>query len=260
MTLLRSTLLLLSPALLLYSVQAQQSIPWTVHDIYYPAVKTPAPAKTDWSPDGKFLSFRAPDGSFGTIDPQTGERTTVTPAGKLAGIATRPVSEKDRDHRTRYSQKPYFWSPDGTRVLFDEDGTLWLNALKTGEVTKIGDTAQGSGDDVQWAPDGKTISYLHNHNLYALKPGGAPAALTATTDPNLLNGEVDWVYLEELKARSNYSWAPDSRHLAYIQMDETKVPTYPLVDWIPTDAAVDAQKYPQAGDPNPAVRVGVVGA
>ena len=63
--------------------------------------------------------------------------------------------------------------------------------------------------------------------------------LTATTDPNLLNGEVDWVYLEELKVRTNYSWSPDSTHIAYVQMDETKVPTYPIADWIPTHAAVD---------------------
>jgi dipeptidyl-peptidase-4 len=69
---------------------------------------------------------------------------------------------------------------------------------------------------------------------------------------------VDWVYEEELDVRSNYFWSPDSKKLAYLQMNEEKVPEYPLTDWIPTHATVDEQRYPQPGDPNPAVRVGVV--
>ncbi len=257
----RSALLLFSPLLAVSPLAlGQANTPWTVHDIYYTAAKPPAPAKTEWSPDGKLLSYRDPDGTFGAYNAATGETQILTRAGKLAGVSARPVSEKDKDHRARYGQKAYFWSPDGSEVLFDEDGTLWLDTLKTDAVRQIGDTGQGSGDDVQWSPDGKTITYLHNGNLYALRPGSAPVPLTATTDPNLLNGGVDWVYLEELAARSNYSWSPDSQHVAYTQMDETKVPAYPLVDWIPTHATVDEQKYPQPGDPNPAVKVGVVSA
>lgn len=234
---------------------------WTVHDIYYPATTgLAAPAETGWSPDGSMLSYREPDGTLSALSVATGTRTPLTPGTKLAGTAARTIGEKDRDHRTRYGQKGYFWSPDGKQVLFDEDGTLWLDSLNSGTVRQVGDTGQGSGDDVKFSPDGKTISYVHNHNLYALRDGAQPVALTATTDSNLLNGEVDWVYLEELKVRTNYSWSPDSQRLAYVQMDETKVPTYPLTDWIPTHATVDEQKYPQAGDPNPAVKVGIVAA
>ena len=145
-------------------------------------------------------------------------------------------------------------------MLWDENGTLWLDRVATQEVQQIGDTGQGSGDDVQFSPDGKLIAYIHNHNLYVVSDGKQPVALTNTTDPNLRNGETDWVYLEELAVRTNYSWAPDSEHIAYLQMDETKVPTYPIVDWIPTHATVDEQKYPQPGDPNPAVRLGIVAA
>ena len=264
MSTLRRFSLLLSPVLLTaaaFAVPATPQTLWTVHDIYYPHSTGPAsPAETEWSPDGNRLSYRAPDGALGAIDARTGARTVLTPGVKLNGVARRPVDEKDRDHRTRYQQKGYFWSPDGSEVLFDEDGTLWLDSLKTGAVRQVGDTGQGSGDDVQFSPDGTTVSYLHNHNLYALRPGSAPVPLTATTNPNLLNGEVDWVYLEELKVRTNYSWSPDSAHIAYVQMDETRVPSYPIADWIPTHATVDEQKYPQPGDPNPAVRVGIVAA
>jgi dipeptidyl-peptidase-4 len=60
--------------------------------------------------------------------------------------------------------------------------------------------------------------------------------------------------------RSNYFWSPDSKSLAYLQMNENEVPEYPIVDWIPTHALVDLQRFPQPGDPNPDVRVGVVSA
>ena len=43
-------------------------------------------------------------------------------------------------------------------------------------------------------------------------------------------------------------------------MDETKVPAYPIVNWMPTHPGVDMEKYPKAGDPNPVVRLGVVSA
>ena len=38
--------------------------------------------------------------------------------------------------------------------------------------------------------------------------------------------------------RSNYFWSPDSKHIAYLQMDEATVPTYPITDWIPTHSTV----------------------
>jgi dipeptidyl-peptidase-4 len=76
----------------------------------------------------------------------------------------------------------------------------------------------------------------------------------------VLNGEVDWVYEEELDVRSNYFWSPDSTRLAYLQMDEKNVPEYPITDWIPVHPTIDKQRYPQPGDANPEVRVGVVAA
>ena len=93
-----------------------------------------------------------------------------------------------------------------------------------------------------------------------MTPVRPPPVVAPSPSETTLNGKVDWVYEEELETRSNYFWSPDSRRLAYLQMNETEVPQYPLVDWLPTHATVDLQRYPQPGDPNPDVRVGVVSA
>jgi dipeptidyl-peptidase-4 len=258
-----------APAALLTDATAQTSQPssghsgWTVSDIFGAGAVhgAPAPSDSSWSPDGSRYTYRSAAEGLVSVDAKTGSRTVLVPEAKLKQVSHREVNEKDKDHRNRYSQPGYLWSPGAKQLLFDMDGTLWLDTLADGSLRQVGDSGQGSGDDAKFSPDGKAISYLHAHNLYVIEPGhGEPVALTHTTDAALLNGEVDWVYLEELKVRTNYAWAPDSGHVAYVQMNETKVPEYPLVDWIPTHATLDMQRYPQPGDANPVVRLGVVGA
>src|SRR6185437_11526957 len=116
----------------------------------------------------------------------------------------------------------------------------------------------------KFSPNGQVISFVRNHGLSVVRPGDlnipGPFPIAPAPNPTTTNGEVDWVYEEELDVRSNYFWSPDSKNIAFLQMNETAVPLYPITDWIPTHATVDMQHYPQPGDPNPDVRIGVVGA
>ncbi len=63
--------------------------------------------------------------------------------------------------------------------------------------------------------------------VYKLREGGVIVKLTDSSSPRVLNGAVDWLYKEELDVRSNYFWSPDSKHIAYLQTNETSVPEYP---------------------------------
>ncbi len=109
-------------------------------------------------------------------------------------------------------------------------------------------------------PTARRVSYIRKHNIYVHPVGhDEERQLTKDGSETLLNGEVDWVYEEELYSRSNYFWSPDGKQIVFLQMNEAEVPTYPITDWIPTHATVDQEKYPQPGDPNPGVRLAVVG-
>jgi len=225
------------------------------------------PHDSVWSPDGRLLTFMAGDAQIGqpgdivAIDAATGKGSVLASAEQLSRLGSAEINEKDRDHRSRYSMSSFLWADDSKHLLLDQGGRLWLYDIAAGTGTLVVDTGAGSGDDPKFSPDAKSVSYLRNHNLYVhpvAATGAKETALTADAAPTLLNGEVDWVYLEELDVRSNYFWSPDSSAIAYLQADEAKVPEYPITDFVPTHATIDQQRYPQPGDPNPAVRIGIV--
>jgi len=251
-------------ALLAQPLRAQTDHPWTIAEIFgHPGSLTgEAPEGISWSPDGRFATWIDEEGNLDAIQLPDAKPKKLIPYNKISVLLNAALPERDRDHRARYDQPDYIWAPDSEHILFDTNGALWLYTLKNGTGVQIGNSGLMSGDDVKFSPNGQFVSYIHDDNLYLQRPDGSapPLALTTTHDPTLLNGEVDWVYLEELDVRSNYFWSPDSRSLAYLQMNEANVPQYPLVDWIPVHANVEEQRYPQPGDPNPGVHVGVVGA
>jgi len=220
------------------------------------------PDEFAWSPDGKRATYLN-DGELMEVSFATGKTDVLVSREKLASLAGAKESETDRDHRERYKMAGHLWAPDATHLLFDANGHLWLYDLNKNTGAEVAFAGEASGDDPKFSPNGESISFIRDHGLAVarLKKAGTPMTIVAPApNANVLNGEVDWVYEEELATRSNYFWSPDSEHLAYLQMDESAVPEYPIADWIPTHATVAMQRYPQPGDPNPSVRVGVVSA
>jgi len=254
-------LVLLAAACLPLAAQSAAK-PLTVDVIYGhgPMIGHP-PSELTWSPDSKHLTYLE-KGELMEIALSTGKPQVLVSREQMAKLAGGSDTEKDRDHRERYKMASYLWSPDARSLLFDVDGKLWLYdlAAKTGE--QVGSTGSASGNDPKFSPDGKQISFIRNHGLAVLALGKDGKAVDVAPAPNdsTWRGEVDWVYSEELDVRTNYIWAPDSARLAFLEMDESALPVYPLTDWIPVHGTVDGQRYPQPGDPNPSVRLGVARA
>jgi dipeptidyl-peptidase 4 len=232
------------------------------------------PETVKWSPDGTRVSYVLRDdsgehGQLHYIDVANGKPAVLVATEKLASLSPpenaggkQNKDDRERERRSRYSIAGYHWAPDSKHLLFDSKGQLWYYTLESGTGVQITAGADPSGDP-KFSPDGKRISYVRKHNLYvrSILGDARENQLTFTNEndgDNILNGEVDWVYEEELAVRSNYFWSPDGKHIAYLQMNETQVPEYPITDYIPDHPTVDHQKYPNAGDPNPEVRVGVV--
>lgn len=230
-----------------------------------------APEGIKWSPDGQKISFVQRDdsgqhGELWYVDVSTGKRAVLVAESKLAALAP-PLSsikdERQKEWVQRYGVAAYHWAPDSKHLLFDARGQLWLYDLDKGVGVQITSSPDASSDP-KFSPDGKTIAYVRNHNLWVRGlPDGTEKQLTTPPKDEadadtMLNGEVDWVYAEELDVRSNYFWSPNGKQIVFLQMNEKTVPTYPITDWMPQHPKVDQERYPKAGDPNPEVRLGVV--
>jgi dipeptidyl-peptidase-4 len=125
-------------------------------------------------------------------------------------------------------------------------------------------TTAGPEEEATFSPDGRRVAFVRAHNLFAVDVAGRKE-IPLTTDgaAELLNGKLDWLYQEEIYGRGRfrgYWWSPDSARLAFLQLDERPVPEYTVVDDISYRPIVEVTDYPKAGDPNPKVRLGVVGA
>ncbi|HYM78774.1 MAG TPA: DPP IV N-terminal domain-containing protein [Candidatus Dormibacteraeota bacterium] len=241
--------------------------PLTIESLSQPGGLTGrGPETTEWSPDGTKLSFVQRDekgerGELWYVDAATGEKKVLVSAAKLASLdpdVNKVKNEREKERLTRYHVAAYLWAPDSKHLMFDSQGQLWFYDLGTETAVQFTSAGDPSGDP-KFSPDGNHVAYTRKHNLYVRPVSGkGEKALTKDTGENLFNGDIDWVYAEELGVRSNYSWSPDSKEIVFLHMDETNVPTYPITDWMPTHPTVDPEKYPKVGDPNPVVKLGVV--
>ncbi|HEV2470098.1 MAG TPA: DPP IV N-terminal domain-containing protein [Candidatus Sulfotelmatobacter sp.] len=256
-------------ACLLLNAQTTPTKPLTIETLYQPGgLGGRGPETVEWSPDGTKLSYvqrdeKTQSGELWYVDAATGEKKVLVSASKLASLdpdVNKVKNEREKERLTRYHVAAYLWAPDSKHLLFDSNGQLWLYDLGTQTAVQFTSAPDPSGDP-KFSPDGNHVAYLRKHNLFVRPISGTDEKqLTDDGGDNFLNGDIDWVYAEELGVRSNYFWSPNSKEIVYMRMDETKVPTYPITDWMPQHPTVDQQKYPEVGDPNPVVKLGVVDA
>jgi dipeptidyl-peptidase 4 len=248
----------------------QQGVkPLTVEEVFTPgAITGRGPETMEWSPDGTKLSFvqrddKGEQGELWYVDAATGEKKVLVTAAKLASLAPdygKVKDEREKERLTRYHVAAYLWAPDSKHLIFDSQGQLWLYDLGNNTAVQFTSATDPSGDP-KFSPDGSRVSYIRKHNLYVRPISGKDEKqLTKDAGDSLFNGDIDWVYAEELAVRSNYFWSPDSKEIVFLHMDETKVPVYPITDWMPTHPTVDNEKYPKVGDVNPEVKLGLVDA
>ena len=79
--------------------------------------------------------------------------------------------------------------------------------------------------------------------------------LTTDGSKTLINGTSDWVYEEEFGMAQAWNWSPDSRHIAFWQLDESAEPVNQFTDFSGRHPEWTDIRIPQPGDSNPRVKI-----
>ena len=115
--------------------------------------------------------------------------------------------------------------------------------------------------EAKLSPDSKAIAFRRGYDLYSIDIAtGKETRLTRGGTETLRNGTLDWVYPEELDLSTAFWWSPDSKSIVYMQFDTSREPIYPHEDVLRVRAVYEPERYPQAGENNPDVHLGVVPA
>ncbi|MGH9692877.1 MAG: DPP IV N-terminal domain-containing protein, partial [Bryobacteraceae bacterium] len=202
-----------------------------------------------WAPDGKRFAYKDKNDVYLYDAAERKARKWFT----APAASTKNSAWQNR----RVSSQSYQWFPNGKDLLAAEGGDLFIvdaNGRRE-RITKTGENEE----DPKLAPDGKRVLYRSKSNLYVIDLATKQIRqLTRNGTEALLNGQLDWVYPEELELHTATWWAPDSKQIAYLQFDVSREFSYPQLDLLGERAVAEPQRYPQAGTPNAQVRLGIL--
>jgi dipeptidyl-peptidase 4 len=227
------------------------------------------PVQVQFTPDSRQVLFlrsgpRSSALSLYEFDVASGRtRTLLTPEQLLNGAQEKlSAEEKARRERLRMSASGiagFAIAPDGTQLLVTLSGRLYLVRRRDGFVTEL-PTGKGSLVDSKFSPDGRSVSYVLDDDVYvmdllALKE--RPITTGGTDDVS--HGVAEFVAQEEMERYSGYWWSPDSAQIAYEEADAREVEQWRVADPADPGREPQPQRYPRPGRNNVKVRLGIVG-
>ena len=151
--------------------------------------------------------------------------------------------------------------PAKKAALFDHKDDLYYATLDGKTAARL-TGAPGHEEHATFSPDGKKVAFLRGFDLYVVDVATqVEKALTTGGNEVVRNGRADWVYYEEIFNRNwrAYWWSPDGKHLAYFKTDDTPVPKHVVFIESGPTREIEPTPYPRSGEPNPLVKLGIVG-
>ena len=161
----------------------------------------------------------------------------------------------------------YMWSPDSKYILLTgtlparkvkSGGSFYLYDVDTKKVTLISES-QEEQKNAAFSPDSKKIGFVKGNNIFYYDiASGKATQLTFDGGENIINGAFDWVYEEEFDLITGWEWAPDSKSIAFWQLDQSAEPLMKIAKYDSLHLNFLEYRYPKPGDRNALVKIGVV--
>jgi len=165
----------------------------------------------------------------------------------------------------------YIWSDDASKLMiftntqrvwrYNTRGEYWVMDLKSRQLKQLGIGLKPSSlMFAKFSPDGLYVAYVSEQNVYVEHlEKGTVRPLTTDGGGNIVNGTFDWVYEEELDCRDGFRWSPDSKNIAFWQLDTEGIGTFYMINNLDSIyPKLIPIPYPKVGTTNSAAKVGVV--
>lgn len=213
-----------------------------------------------WSSDGK---------SYSTLEKSELVRYELPSLAKSIVVNTNDLKPSGSEKNLRVES--FSFSKDEKKVLIftnskkvwrlNTRGDYWVYDLTSKKLQQVGKSKPASSlMFAKFSPDGSKVAYVSDYNLYVENiESGVINPLTNTGNRKLINGTFDWAYEEEFFCRDGFRWSPDSKKIAFWEMDAQNTKEYLMVN--NTDEIypkVIPVEYPVSGEKPSKYRIGVV--
>ncbi len=244
---------------------AQSKKPLTLEDLFAsPKFAGNAFQGGQWAEKGPVITFVKPDTAGVThlmsLDLERNQQTKLLDGAKLhAADVNRLIAIQN-----------YAFSADRSRLLIYTDsapvwrlptkGYYYLYDFATQKLTPISSREKGYQMFAKFSANGCHVAFVRDRNLFLVELASMKETqLTFDgSEGKIINGTTDWVYEEEFGLRDGWAWSPDGRYIAFLQLDESKTSDFVMADLQGERPALKRFRFPQAGEANSEIRVGVI--
>jgi dipeptidyl-peptidase-4 len=213
-----------------------------------------------WTPDGNAY-WVVEDGGIQQVDFSSNKKTTIVSSASLQpqGLES-PIKIKgfqvseDRQKLLIFTNSQRVWR-------YETRGDYWVYDRRSGALRQLGKSLPAASlMFAKYSPDGRKVAFVSKNNIYVEDvDAGKLVQVTKDGTAKKINGTFDWAYEEEFDCRDGFRWSPDSKSIAYWQIDASDVKYFLMIN--NTDslyAFTIPVEYPKVGERPSACRVGVV--
>lgn len=170
--------------------------------------------------------------------------------------------------RATEPQQKAFLTPTNQQRIYRRSFTAdyIVSRIINGDTLKTPLSKNGAQECARLTPDCEKVVFVRNNNLFVttLATGEEKQITSDGVTNKIINGKPDWVYEEEFGLKTFFDISPDSKVIAWVRTDETKVRTFSFPWYQGTNPEKSEYalypgtyeyKYPKAGEENSKVGV-----
>jgi dipeptidyl-peptidase-4 len=218
------------------------------------------PRDVNWFEEGRRYSYIDIDPATRTpviraFDPATGKDDLLFTS---AGVNFPGTNE-------RFSYDSFQWAQDSKHLVFQSNfqPIFRRSGISDFYIYSLADRsmqlATKGARTGELSPNGAMLGFERDGDMYVTALSNhQEKRLTSDASEHVYNGHFDWVYEEEFGEAQAWKWSPDSRYIAYWQLNDSAEPVIQISDYSGLHQEWEQLRIPQVGDSNATVRIGVV--